>query len=69
MGPCGSKGVVMHYLEESESKDNSDAAEKQHLVLDGTANLDYQDEEQIPRVKGLIELFNIYFGGKKKNDP
>jgi len=32
-----------------------------YLVLDGTANLDYVDDEQIPRVKGLIELPNQYF--------
>ncbi len=32
-----------------------------YLVLDGTVNLDYLDDEQIPRVKGLIELLNQYF--------
>ena len=30
------------------------------LVLDGTANLDYDNDDQVPRVKGLIELFNQY---------
>ncbi len=32
-----------------------------YLILDGTANLDYVDDEQIPRVKGLLELLNQYF--------
>ena len=59
----------MHHPEESESKDKNDKAGKQHLVMDGTASLEYQDEEQVPRVKGLIELFNLYFGKNKKNDP
>ena len=39
-----------------------DTEDKRHLILDGTANLDYADDEQVPRVKGLIELLNHYFG-------
>lgn len=58
----------MRYPEENEKRDKSEAAEKQRLLLDGTANLDYPDDEQVPRVRGLIELFNLYFGDKKKND-
>ena len=54
----------MHYPEETEKKENTDISEQQKLVLDGTANLDYSDDEQVPRVKGLIELLNQYFGKK-----
>ncbi|UCH39940.1 MAG: hypothetical protein JSU67_17725 [Gammaproteobacteria bacterium] len=56
----------MHYPEETEKKkkENTDMSEQQKLVLDGTANLDYSDDEQVPRVKGLIELLNQYFGKK-----
>jgi hypothetical protein len=43
----------------------ADTNEGQHLILDGTANLDYFDDEQIPRVKGLIELLNQYFGANE----
>ena len=56
----------MHYPEQSESSDKSKTDEWRHLVLDGTANLDYQDEEQVPRVKGLIELLNQYFGKNRE---
>jgi len=52
----------MIYPEEINKKEKDDTADKQKLVLDGTANLDYSDDEQVPRVKGLIELLNQYFG-------
>jgi len=52
----------MIYPEEMNKKEKDDTADKQKLVLDGTANLDYSDDEQVPRVKGLIELLNQYFG-------
>jgi hypothetical protein len=39
----------------------TDSSRNPYLVLDSTANLDYVDDEQIPRVKGLIELPNQYF--------
>ena len=52
----------MIYPEEIDKKEQVDTADKQNLVLDGTANLDYSDDEQVPRVKGLIELLNQYFG-------
>lgn len=55
----------MHYPDDTEPKESTDTIEDQHLVLDGTANLDYSDEDKIPRVKGLIELLNQYFGAKQ----
>ena len=59
----------MHYPEETEKKDNIDTTEQQKLVLDGTANLDYSDDEQVPRVKGLIQLLNLYFGRNRDINP
>jgi len=55
----------MHYPEDTEPKEHTNKTEDQHLVLDGTANLDYSDEDKIPRVKGLIELLNEYLGTKR----
>ena len=43
---------------------DSNTTEGHFLVLDGTANLDYLDDDQIPRVKGLIELLNQFFDSR-----
>jgi len=59
----------MHYSEETEKRKDQSRVDKQRLILDGTANLDYAEGEEIPRVKGLIELLNQYFGKKNKNLP
>ena len=56
----------MQYPEDTDTTE--DKEEKRRLILDGTANLDYTDDEPVPRVKGLIELLNQYFG-KKRNEP
>lgn len=53
----------MHYPEDIELKEQTDTTEDQHLILDGTANLDYSDDD-VPRVKGLLELLKEYFGEK-----
>ena len=58
----------MLYPEDAEPKDYADKPENQHLILDGTANLDYLDDNQIPQVKGLIELQNQYFTEKPNRD-
>ena len=60
----------MQYPEDTDTTDKTDITEDQPLVFDGTANLDYPDDERVPRVKGLIELLNQYFGRKKnqRND-
>ena len=60
----GCKGVSMIYPENEERQEKADKTEDQHLVLDGTVNLDYSDEDQVPRVKGLIELFSQFFSNK-----
>ena len=53
----------MHYPEDEELKEQTDTTEDQHLVLDGTANLDYSDDEA-PHIKGMIELLKDYFSSK-----
>jgi hypothetical protein len=55
----------MFYPGDNESSEITDTGECQYLVLDGTANLEYFDDEQVPRVKGLIELLNQYFGASE----
>lgn len=54
----------MEQFEDTKKREDSDTTEEQHLILDGTANLDYAEDEQIPRVKGLLELIREYFGSK-----
>ena len=63
---CSFQGVYMYYPEDSDTKEYTEKPEQHRLVLDGTASLDYADEEQVPRVKGLIELLNQYFGDRPK---
>lgn len=57
----------MRHSEETEKKPNTDTVDRQRLVLDGTANLDYAEAEEIPRVKGLLELLGQYFAKDQKN--
>ena len=53
--------MVIFYPGDNEFEEITDSSKNPYLVLDGTTNLDYVDDEQIPRVKGLIELPNQYF--------
>ena len=53
----------MHNPEDTDLKEHTDTTEDQHLILDGTANLDYSDDD-VPRIKGLVELLTEYFGAK-----
>jgi hypothetical protein len=52
----------MYDYESVEQEEMDDMIEGQPLILDGTVNLDYSDDEQAPRVKGLIELVGEYAG-------
>lgn len=61
---CAFAGLAMFYPEDNEAKENTETTGDQHLLLDGTVNLDYADDEPVPRVKGLIELLNQYFRKK-----
>ena len=52
----------MYDYESVDQEEMSDMIEGQPLVLDGTVNLDYSDYEQVPQIKGLIELVAEYAG-------
>ncbi|MDH3857273.1 MAG: hypothetical protein OEV07_04715 [Gammaproteobacteria bacterium] len=54
----------MPNIKNTDIEEKAEKTQDQHLVLDGTVNLDDSDDDQIPRVKGLIELLNQYFGDK-----
>ena len=54
----------MFYKKEAEPKKDTDKTDNQHLVLDGTVNPDYSDDD-VPRIKGLIELLKEYFGDRE----
>jgi len=55
----------MFYPEDTEPKEHADRTEDGQLVLDGTVSLDFPDRDQIPRIKGLIELLNQYLRDKQ----
>jgi len=59
----------MFHPEDTESKQNTDSTEDQHPVRDSAANMDSSDDDRIPRIKGLIELLNQYFGDKSNLNP
>ena len=56
------------YPKEPDRRESPDSTEQRPLLLDGTANLDYSDGEQVPRVKGLVELLNEFFAKNRNND-
>ena len=54
----------MRYPEDTDITEDSE--NRRRLILDGTVSLDSGDDEQVPRIKGLIELLNQYFGNRAK---
>ena len=52
----------MTYPENMELKEKTEINRDQHLIPDDKASTEFSDDDQIPRVKGLIELLNQYFG-------
>ena len=59
----------MQYPEDRKTEDEPEREQKPRLLLDGTANLEYSEDDKIPRVRGLIELLNQYFGKKQNESP
>ena len=55
------QGVLMTYPENTETKENNGVNRDRHLIPDDAASVENPDDDQIPRVKGLIELLNQYF--------
>lgn len=58
----------MNYPEDARPAENADTTEEQHLVLDGTANLDYSEDDQVPRIKGLVELLSQFLGNRRDRE-
>ncbi len=56
--------LIMLNIKNTEIEEKAEKVQDQHLVLDGTVSLDDPSDDQIPRVKGLIELLNQYFCDK-----
>lgn len=52
----------MYYPKDAELNEVTDISTEHHLILDGTVSLDNADDESIPRIRGLVELFNDFFG-------
>ena len=56
----------MSYPTDQETKEKADTIERSHPDLDDSVSLNQPDDDQIPRIKGLIELLNQYFSDKPK---
>lgn len=54
----------MFHPTENESEALTETDDGQYLVLDGTVNLDDADEDQVPRVRGLIEILEQFLGAR-----
>jgi hypothetical protein len=54
----------MFHPEEYETEASTATDDGQYLVLDGTVNLDDADEDQVPRVRGLIEILEQFLGAR-----
>jgi len=52
----------MLYRNDTETNEFTDATIEHHLILDGTVSLEDADDESVPRIKGLVELFGDFLG-------
>jgi len=52
----------MSDYQRANQEQKEDRFENQPLLLDGTVHLEYSEDEQAPRIKGLIELLSDYVG-------
>ena len=52
----------MYYPKDTELNEITDISAEHHLIRDGTVNLEDLDDDSIPRVRGLIELFHDFLG-------
>ena len=50
----------MNYPESTNSTSADITGEPQKLVLDGTVHIEEPEDEPAPRVRGLIELLNLF---------
>jgi len=52
----------MYYPKDAELSEITETGGEHNLILDGTVSLDDSDDESIPRVRGLVELFQDFLG-------
>ena len=52
----------MYYPKDTEMNDITDFTVEHHLILDGTVHLDDDNDDSIPCIRGLVELFSDYLG-------
>ena len=52
----------MTYYNDTESGELTDFGNDHQLVLDGTVYMDEFEEDAVPRIKGLVELFGDFLG-------
>ena len=57
----------MSYPIDAENKKHADPVERSHSDRNGKDRIKSSADDQIPRIKGLIELLNQYFSNKAKN--
>ena len=57
----------MNYPENNEVKPTDSLGNQQKLVLDGTVHIEEPEDEPVPRVRGLIELFSQFFGARQRD--
>lgn len=58
------EGFIMSNSTDIETEVITDTSESHHLLLDGTVHLDYADEDQVPRIRGLIEILEHFLGAR-----
>ncbi len=56
----------MFHIEDLPENKNPDEPLEQRLTFDGTANLDYPDDDSAGGTNGLIELLYRYYASKRK---
>ena len=57
----------MSYPADTETKEQSSSQERPFQDLDDNKMMQRPDDDQIPRIKGLIELLNHFFSEKTKS--
>lgn len=58
-------GIAMFHPTEDETKTLADADDEQYLLLDGTVNPDWADDDEVPRVRGLIEILEQFLVARR----
>lgn len=52
----------MYYPNDAETGEMAETVAEHQMIIDGTVSLDEIDDDSIPRVRGLVELFHDFLG-------